>query len=534
LKKIYFLVNSEAPAGPIGDLLKRLRGFGYTFVSIGSLEEISAINQPEAKLAIVNVEAQKNDPNLATISSSFKERFPQVQQMAVFSGVLEYDQAELLKSDVDVVYQYPFDDELILNHCFEVDPVDLDNSQLSYEALARVNVMELKAGDKLPFALYVYLPANGKIIPYNHKNHPLTDESLTKFKNNQHYNLYVKKSELSNYYNYCAASLKADKESMTEHEYLQEATKKMKGLMSGFFDKSKVSDPVENAQLLDNLGKIVSQLEDASGSKVDLMQEVNKVAAKQMTNYTHARNMATYCALFGMVAGINEPQTLRIGGLLHDLGMMDLPLSLLQKNEEDMDEMEMAQYKLHPGNGKLSIVEKGMEIPRAVEKMIMQHHEHSDGSGFPYGLTANEIDPFAKVCAFADVFDTYTSVREGYQQMSPALAMARISGRGGKKPHPIYDPNFHGKIVDAFLEGEFEIPEMEGSKKEQAPIAEKAQDEEAVGEVKIDDQKPSYGKIKSTEPNSKEADKSQKDIKKDLGYVLSEIVDENSDGEGAA
>ena len=166
MKKVYLIHKNREAASALGELIKRLRSFGYTFEEITTEEQISSIQKPEAKMALVAVDADDKELSCSHLVSQFKTRFSHVEVVAAFKGKLEFDQQLLMDADVDAVYQYPFDDELLINHFFEKDPVALSNNQLSFEHLARVNVVELKAGDRLPFALFVFLPANKKIIPY--------------------------------------------------------------------------------------------------------------------------------------------------------------------------------------------------------------------------------------------------------------------------------------------------------------------------------------------------------------------------------
>ncbi|MEC9282569.1 MAG: HD domain-containing phosphohydrolase [Bdellovibrionota bacterium] len=516
--------------------MKRLRGFGYIFERIRSVEEVNAIEKLNAKIVMAGVDVEKIEHPTMEVVSEFKRRFPEADCIAVYAGKLKYDQQVFYKAEVSAVYQYPFEDELLINHFFENDPTNLANHQLSYDILARVSVMELKAGDRLPFALYVYLPANQKIIPYNHVNQPLDEEVLAKFKNNAHFNLYIKKSDLQIYYNYCADRITATQEGKTREERRREMQKEVRSLMSGFFHEGENSK--EQAQIIEHLGKIVSRIEDESGSKLNLVSEVNKIAAQQLTNYSHAKNMATYCALFGMMAGLYETESLRMGGLLHDLGMMDLPLSMLHKDISEMDEVEIAQFKLHPNFAKFTVQEKGINLPPIVENMILQHHENMDGSGFPYALTKDDIDPYAKVCAFADAFDTLTSVREGYRQLTPRDAMLKIAGVGEKAPMPCFDPDFHGKIVTAFMEEDFvvgsvnpyvkpeqKVTSVEETKTTSSRIKSSKEFEEEqsneVGNVKTRADEENFGKIQN-ETEVKE--------KKQLNYIVSQLVENEDQG----
>lgn len=439
----------------------RLSTFGYKIHSIDSIDNIKNENWENTKpnIVFINAPTEDNVEELCNASKKFKELLPNSMLICVMAINSEVHYSSLEEIQFDLVYQFPLEEELLINAIFENSPIDLENHQLSLDIMARVNVFDLKEGEQVPFDLYVCLPANKKVILYNKKEAKVDKEMMSKFKENPHYNLYIKKTDLNSYYQYCTMGLSSIKtSSLSEIEKQKAINTELKKLMGGFFDSSEKIES-DSQQLLDNLGKVIGQLEDSSGSKKVLSERINRIAAQQLTSYSHSKNVSIYCALFGMAVGINEPESLRMGGFLHDLGMSDLPSELWQKDFSDMNDDEKAQFMLHPGNAKMTLSMKKLNLPKEVEQMILQHHEHMDGSGFPYGLEKDKIHPYAKVCAFADEFDVLTSVREGYKQLSPRQAMLRISGIDGKVASPIYDPEFHLPIVEQFLTGKLSLDE---------------------------------------------------------------------------
>src|ERR1035437_720964 len=140
-----------------------------------------------------------------------------------------------------------------------------------------------------------------------------------------------------------------------------------------------------------------------------------------------------------MTLGLTDSESLKLGGMLHDVGKGTL---------SSTDDKE---YRLHPVAGLSSLIKRQVNITKEVQDMVLYHHEHTDGSGFPTGLKGDEIPPYAKVCAFANEFDKLTSIRPGFPQLSPAEAFRRVAGLDGEPPSPIYDPAFHKPLVDKFL-----------------------------------------------------------------------------------
>ncbi len=128
--------------------------------------------------------------------------------------------------------------------------------------------------------------------------------------------------------------------------------------------------------------------------------------------FTHALNVAIYGIALLNAMGTTRSDTLvafGLGALLHDLGMREVPRSIILKPEPlTSDELEIVHE--HPSRG-VEIADKGGGIPGQSQVVVMQHHERMDGAGYPWGIKAGDIHPLARVCAIVDTFDALTSPR---------------------------------------------------------------------------------------------------------------------------
>jgi hypothetical protein len=133
-------------------------------------------------------------------------------------------------------------------------------------------------------------------------------------------------------------------------------------------------------------------------------------------------------------------EAIRYAGMLHDVGKLGVPTSVLQKRSSLTDD-EYAAVQLHPMRG-LDIVREIGFLDEALAG-IMHHHERIDGRGYPMGLAGDEIPEFARVLSVADAFDAMTSDRS-YRGARPVPeAIAELRKWAGKQ----FDPAF----VDAFV-----------------------------------------------------------------------------------
>lgn len=159
----------------------------------------------------------------------------------------------------------------------------------------------------------------------------------------------------------------------------------------------------------------------------------------------HSYNVAYYASEIGKAMGLSKKEcfSLYLGGLLHDVGKMNIPKSILNKPSR-LTEQEFELIKQHPYIG-YSVLK---HIPYLKEKgildMVLYHHEKLDGTGYPFHLKENEIPLYAKIMSVADSFDAMTSKRVYRDRLSIEYAIRELERGKGKQ--------FDGKIVDVLLE----------------------------------------------------------------------------------
>jgi HD-GYP domain-containing protein (c-di-GMP phosphodiesterase class II) len=125
----------------------------------------------------------------------------------------------------------------------------------------------------------------------------------------------------------------------------------------------------------------------------------------------HTRRVALLAARVGegLKLSPRARRHLAVGGLLHDIGKLAVPLGILQKPGALTDE-ELAAIKRHPGDGRRLLEELG-GFSEAVLRLVSDHHERLDGSGYPRGLTADEMSIETRILAVCDVYDALVSDR---------------------------------------------------------------------------------------------------------------------------
>ncbi|MFQ5480583.1 MAG: HD-GYP domain-containing protein [Thermodesulfobacteriota bacterium] len=153
---------------------------------------------------------------------------------------------------------------------------------------------------------------------------------------------------------------------------------------------------------------------------VDLILSDNAVAMHMLGilshdyyTYTHSVNVGVLSvSLARVIYGDGDKkklQELGAGFFFHDLGKVMVDNAVINKRGR-LTEKEMGEMRTHPYKG-YEILEKAGFLTREAELIVLQHHERSDGRGYPRGLKGSEIHEYGRICSVADVFDALTSER---------------------------------------------------------------------------------------------------------------------------
>jgi len=188
-------------------------------------------------------------------------------------------------------------------------------------------------------------------------------------------------------------------------------------------------------------------------SFVELAETVSR-AMKFRDPYTaeHQRKVAELARLVGEKMGLDKDRLmgLYIGGLLHDIGKCSTPESILSKPGKLIDE-EWALVHVHAKQG-YEILD-GASFPWPVADMALHHHERLDGSGYPDGISGDELSLENRILGVCDVVESMSSFRPYRPARSIEEVLEEIKDGKGTK----YDP----AVVDIMLQiiegGEFEI-----------------------------------------------------------------------------
>jgi putative nucleotidyltransferase with HDIG domain len=154
------------------------------------------------------------------------------------------------------------------------------------------------------------------------------------------------------------------------------------------------------------------------------------LAEKDESTEGHTRRVAELAVQVGEVLGLspNRLRALAIGGLLHDIGKLQIPDAILKK-PGPLTDKEYKLVKRHPEWGDQLAGELG--LPTRVRELIRHHHERLDGTGYPDGIGSEQLELDVRILAVCDVYDALISKRVYRDAWSPAPALGTLRAEEG-------------------------------------------------------------------------------------------------------
>lgn len=185
----------------------------------------------------------------------------------------------------------------------------------------------------------------------------------------------------------------------------------------------------------------------------DNLVQLTDIRTHDAYTFAHSVNVAVLSAMMGMLCHLpkEELSIITLGGLLHDLGKIDVHADILNKNRS-LTTNEFDIMKKHPNDGARRIL-KIKNLPKAsiLAAIASQHHEHIDGTGYPRGIKGEEMHRYAKITAIADVYDALTSERPYKKAYMPNIAYNIM--------HNINKGQFDPKLLETFFNNVALYPE---------------------------------------------------------------------------
>lgn len=296
-----------------------------------------------------------------------------------------------------------------------------------------VKLADIEPGEVLDFDVFIFLPQNQKYVRVVSEGQALDKTRADRLSKGEQNSVHITTDKIANFQKFTAEQIKKKPGSanslLSETEKNERRENSVRNLMSSLFaDAESTADSLSKGRDLINECKEVIQLSlaDLGGDEISWFTKLSSRAGMNYNPYSHASNVSTYAALFSQALEIGVPQDLALAGLLHDVGIAEMPLEIQLADPDQMDKATFEIYKTHPELSVAIIKDRKMVMAENLQKAILQHHEKSNGTGYPKGVQAPRLSLEAQIIALADIYDRLTSVTQGKPKLAPQQALQKI------------------------------------------------------------------------------------------------------------
>ena len=173
-----------------------------------------------------------------------------------------------------------------------------------------------------------------------------------------------------------------------------------------------------------------------------------EIIYRDYTLYNHSVNVAVLAMAMGVFLKKSRKECLILGlaGLFHDLGLIKISDQITGK-KESLTEEEWEVLKKHPCLG-YQLLKGNAEIPLTSLRLILEHHENAEGTGYPQGVELRRQHPLTRIIALLEAYDGLTIYRPYRPRYSPFAALKILQQERGGRGGPAFEP----KILKKFIE----------------------------------------------------------------------------------
>lgn len=227
-------------------------------------------------------------------------------------------------------------------------------------------------------------------------------------------------------------------------------TKKLKGSI-----KELITNGISSSELQGLMKESMSLIEQSSG-QFNIFDMINNMRETSDSTYVHSINVSLIAVVLGKWLNFSNEdlEILGLSGLLHDIGKLLIPESILYKPFKLTDK-EYEIIKGHTTKGYQLI--KDLDIDERVKHVALMHHERCDGSGYPMSLKRDQISKYAKIIAIADVYDAMTSSRLYRESFCPFEVIREFERDGLQLYETEYIMTFLKNVAQTYLHNQVRL-----------------------------------------------------------------------------
>lgn len=362
-----------------------------------------------------------------------------------------FDRADLIKNGFTDAYLFPAD----IPTSIQTLKDELSRaSEGKIRSFRPIQLVDLVPGETLDFDTYLYLPANRKHVKWTSAGDSIDSDRFEKLTRSGINAVHIATEQIQAFYAFVAKKLRSLQkgEGLSETERQARMASAIRNLMASIFNDSSSEATIDRGRsILADCQQIVKNFILQGSDPGSWYTKMLQITGAESGSYHHSGNVATFGALFSLAISAGKPEDIALAGLLHDLGLTDLPPEIQGKKESERTPEEEKIYRKHVEFTLKMIRFRKMILPDTVMKAIAQHHEKWSGTGYPRRLAGSRISLGAQIVSIADRFDELTLNEEGRPRMKPSEAFKILYEESLNHPaEAVFDLELLKKLIAVF------------------------------------------------------------------------------------
>lgn len=400
------------------------------FKSVDAVIEETSNDSFQPILALID--GQDGTNNTVEWVQSTKMNYPNCPVIVLHSSAAPIDFATVLKNGASELMHLTYDKEFISDMVLQLAPIEMEGDQIPITSLMPVDLRDMDADTNINFDIYIHLPSNHRSVMMRKSGDIVDQKHLEKFSALKQ-QMYIKKTQMKPFFEY-ARTVMSSRDvpfpiSMTEK--FHKSKKAIYQIMTQFLNGN-VTDYQEGKVILERCKEIVNDFELTKDMPAnEIFDEIFRFTGNTRTNYHDSICLSAYAAYFAQLNGWDKEkrESAAIAGLLHNIGLAQMPASTGVKEIKDYSPDELKAYQYYPERSVNMVKSKKVPLPLDIADAIGQHRENTKGTGFPKKAVADDMSDMGKLLSLAYIFHELTGLNEGKASMPASEAIKKLKDK---------------------------------------------------------------------------------------------------------
>jgi HD-GYP domain-containing protein (c-di-GMP phosphodiesterase class II) len=381
------------------------------------------------KPIIALIDGQDGTVKTAEWVQAVKMSYPKCKIIVLHSAAAPLDFDFVKKNGADAVMHINFDREFISDMVLMLAPVEMSGDHIPITCLMPIDLRDMEPSMNINFDVYIHLPSNHRSVLMRKAGDMVDEAHLAKFASLKQ-QMYISKTQMKAFFEYARAvmSMRDVPLPLSMTEKFHRSKTAIYEMMAQFLN-SAATDYNEGKRIYEKCKSIIADFELTKDlDPAIIYNEIFRFTGNNRTLYHDCICLSAYAAYFAQLLGWNKEQreNAAIAGLLHNIGLAQLPANTAEKPVEQFTEEEYFEYTLYPQRSVNMVKAKKVPLAPEIADAMGQHRENNRGTGFPHKLIAENLSEMGKMIAIAFSFMEITSLQENKKALSPKLAITKM------------------------------------------------------------------------------------------------------------